>query len=234
MPPQQPPLLNRLERFSDLEALAHSRCVMLVSRGHTPELADAATRMFLSASMVLAARHPQQLSFAIVDDASDAACSSALLTRLGLEHTVPFVLILDRFADTEEKYLMPQRSMPSVSEVEQFVENFLSGKLQPAMLGQDRPPRDRCESFPALWEVVTASFDDVVLDPSADVLLETQSPRCDACKALGPRMRMLAAFAARYAPQLRIATMNILDNDKQRAYLPEVSYRVLEHTSPPS
>lgn len=215
------PPLNTLSNFRDLENLAHSRCVVLVTRGYSPRLAHTAESAFFNAIARLASRFPD-LSFCVVSDSSDATSATTLLTRLGLVHDNPYVVVLDRFAETEEKYLMTtQRGVPSATDTERFVANFVAGKLHPAMLGQSRPPNDRSESYPDLWEVVTSSFDEVVLDPSVDVLLETQSPRCDACKALAPRLRILATFAKRHAPKLRIATMNILDNDKSRAYLPE-------------
>jgi hypothetical protein len=232
------PPLNTLSNFRDLENLAHSRCVVLVTRGYSPRLAHTAESAFFNAIARLASRFPD-LSFCVVSDSSDATSATTLLTRLGLVHDNPYVVVLDRFAETEEKYLMTtQRGVPSATDTERFVANFVAGKLHPAMLGQSRPPNDRSESYPDLWEVVTSSFDEVVLDPSVDVLLETQSPRCDACKALAPRLRILATFAKRHAPKLRIATMNILDNDKSRAYLPEVSnvlFELLQHTphSPP-
>ena len=218
---KEPPI-ESLECLDDLERLGRGRSVVLVTRGHSPLAAARSLSAFCDAASSLEAQFPDQLLFYVIDDASDATVASALLSRLGLEHNEPFAVILDRFIDTEEKYLMTQRAAPSVNELIAFVSAFLSGALSPAMLGQPRPPHDRSPDWPALWEVVTESFDEVVLDRRVDVFLEALSPRCDACMAFAPRMRMLSAFAAVHAPQLRIATMNILDNDKPRSCLPEV------------
>lgn len=73
-----------------------------------------------------------------------------------------------------------------------------------------------------LYEVVTDSFEELVLDPAVDVLLEGYTPRCDACKAFAPRMRMLASLAAKHWPgRARIAGFNILDNDRPTEHMPE-------------
>lgn len=73
-----------------------------------------------------------------------------------------------------------------------------------------------------LYEVVTDSFEELVLDPAVDVLLEGYTPRCDACKAFAPRMRMLATLAAKHWPgRARIAGFNILDNDRPTEHMPE-------------
>lgn len=73
-----------------------------------------------------------------------------------------------------------------------------------------------------LYEVVTDSFDELVLDPKVDVLVEGYTPRCDACKAFAPRMRMLATLAAKHWPgRARIACFNILDNDRPTEHMPE-------------
>ena len=85
------------------------------------------------------------MEFFIIGDESNAAAASALLTRLGLEHTVPYAVILDRFIDTEEKYIIAQKEAPTTCDLVTFVSNFVAGKLNPIMLGQPRPPRDRIQ-----------------------------------------------------------------------------------------
>lgn len=47
-----------------------------------------------------------------------------------------------------------------------------------------------------LWRVVYDSFNDVVLDPKADVLVEVYMPGCKACGALSPRVHMLSDLLA--------------------------------------
>ena len=69
--------------------------------------------------------------------------------------------------------------------------------------------------------MVTESFTPLVLDPRRDVLLETYTARCDACRALAPRVRMLAQLCAQHLPQLRVAAMDVLDNDRDPEHLPE-------------
>jgi hypothetical protein len=109
-----------------------------------------------------------------------------------------------------------------------LVTSFLKGELSPVLLGQPRPPGDLAEGSAHLIEVVVDSFDELVLDPYADVLLEAYTRTCDACKAFAPRYRMLAALAAEASTgsggggvRLRVARMDIADNDRQVAHMPE-------------
>jgi len=69
--------------------------------------------------------------------------------------------------------------------------------------------------------VVTDSFDELVLDPAVDFMLLCYTPRCDVCKALAPRYRMLATLLARHVASVRVGGLNILDNDRDTAWLPE-------------
>jgi len=157
-PPLAPPL-DKLSSLNDLERLGRSRAVILVARGYPAEVATSAIRAFRAAATLLLDRYPQ-LVFFVIDDESNAAAANALLTRLGLEHEAPFAVILDRFIETEEKFLMTQRETPDEARLVSFVSSFVAGKLAPAMLWQPRPPCDRNPDHPALWEVVTDSFED--------------------------------------------------------------------------
>lgn len=180
----------------------------------------------MSAAMdSLRRKHPDaaaKLLFYVIDDESDRSLADLLLTRLGIYHDKPFLMILDDFLVTERKYLSPQSSIPSAGEMADLVVAFTEGKLKPARLGQARPPNDRNQHYKDLYEVVTDSFEELVLDPAVDVLLEGYTPRCDACKAFAPRMRMLASLAAKHWPgRARIAGFNILDNDRPTEHMPE-------------
>ncbi|KAK0645410.1 hypothetical protein B0T16DRAFT_457446 [Cercophora newfieldiana] len=77
-------------------------------------------------------------------------------------------------------------------EVDSHVERFLAGKLQPAIKSQPIP---ETQTGPIV-EVVGLSYDDIVLDPKKDVLVEFYTPWCGPCKALLPAYEQLAAAYA--------------------------------------
>jgi Thioredoxin len=216
----------------DLKEISTTRAVLLIARGHTFKDARQAKQHFYDAienikkkagPSTTTAEDSERLTFFLVDDKSNKPLSETLLTRLGIYHDRPFIIILDNFLKTEKKYVSTQVGIPTAKEMEEMVLSFLKGGLQPTMMGQARPPKDRNANCEDLYEVVTDSFDDVVLDPEVDVLLEGYTPKCDACKAFGPRMRMLASLVAKHygSGRLKIACMNILDNDRPVAYMPE-------------
>ena len=159
-------------------------------------------------------------------DESAGGAAEVLASRAGLASTAPYVLILANFASTEKKYASqaPPSRPPNAGEVAAQLRAFLAGTLAPTVLGQARPPGDLAPHSAHLREVVTESFDELVLRESARraVLLAGTSPRCDACKALGARLRMFATLSSRhYDDALRVATFDIVNNDRPLAYMPE-------------
>ena len=217
--------IERLTDVSALDTLGRGRAAILISRGHNARDAAVALNRFQGAvARVHRANHDElaDMHYFVVDDASAVVPSVTLMTRLGIEHKKPFVIVLDRFASTERKFLMTDTEIPTEDAIVRFINDFGAGLLRPALIGQPRPRGDRHPRFPALVEVVTDSFDELVLNSHVDVLLEAYTTKCDACKAAAPRLRMFAALAARHLPTLRVAEMNILDNDRDTQHLPEV------------
>ncbi len=59
-----------------------------------------------------------------------------------------------------------------------------------------------------LWRIVYSSFEDVVMRGTDDVLTEVYVPHCPSCRALAPRLRMLAALLKEHGVKtVRIAIM---------------------------
>ena len=233
-PPPTGAVVSTLDSNVALERLGMGRTVLLMARGYDAGSVAAARAAFDAAVRTLAASAAASgdvmgdVQYFVVDDGAAEAPAATLTARLGLLLDKPFVVVLDRFVLTERKYLMPKNEIPSAGGIVRFVTDWHAGKLKPARLGQPRPPGDRADRFPYLYEVVTDSFDDVVLGTDEVVLLEGYSSKCDACKALAPRLRMLAFLANKYWPgQLRVARMNILDNDRPLEWMPEVGVALL-------
>jgi thiol-disulfide isomerase/thioredoxin len=216
-----------LDSTAALEILGNSlSLVLFVHDDFPPDQISSAVQLFSSTIQLLKAQNklPPNLKVFIVDKESDVASSKALVMRLGIVNRTPFVLLLDHFLTTEKKYFMPisnSNGLFSSEDLVSFLSLFQSKKLKPTLLGQDRPVDDKNPLFPDIFEVVTDSFDELVLDPSSDVFLEGYTSKCDACKAFAPRIRMLAKLCAEHYPTLRIAQMNVLDNDRPIEHLPE-------------
>lgn len=77
-------------------------------------------------------------------------------------------------------------------EVDLFVESFLAGKLKPTIKSQPVPS---VQAGPVV-EVVGLSYDNVVLDPNKDVLIEFYTQWCVPCKTLLPAYEQLASLYA--------------------------------------
>lgn len=214
--------IRSLHSAEDLDRIGRGKSVLLVCKGHSAADAESAKQAFDRAIKNIGWRG-DELTYYVVDDASAYIPATTLLTRLGISHDKPFVIILDRFIATEHKYLSQVTDVPTSSQIEEFLLSFLSGQLQPARLGQPRPAGDRSASCAHVTEVVTDSFHELVLDPHKDVLVECYTRRCDACKAFAPRYRLFATLCAQVygGEKLRVAAMDILDNDREVQYLPE-------------
>ena len=80
---------------------------------------------------------------------------------------------------------------PGPEEVDHFIDSYLAGKLKPTIKSKPIP-----NTQGPVIEVVGLSYDDVVLDPKKDVLIEFYTPWCGPCKALLPAYEKLASMYA--------------------------------------
>lgn len=100
----------------------------------------------------------------------------------------------------------PQDRLRS-EEVEVFVESFLTSKLKPSVKSQPIPS---VQAGPVV-EVVGLNYDDVVLDPNKDILVEFYTPWCAPCKALLPEYEQLASLYASDDKARDLVTITKLD-----------------------
>jgi hypothetical protein len=235
-PPPPPPLpprppLTPLDSDAALAALlAEPLALVLVSRGHAPAAAAAALTAFREA---LAALGPAAPRAYLVDDAASAQVPALTFTEtLGLSAPDPYVVAIEDFKRARRKYLMRGSGVPSAAGIAAFAARVAAGEEKPVLLGQARPPRDACAACPALVEVVSSSFEELVLAPRVPVLLLVHRRTCDACKAFAPRYRMLAQLAAQHLPGLRVAAVDAGDNDVDAAHVPESWTPVLRFFPP--
>ncbi|KAL7065406.1 hypothetical protein AAHC03_05507 [Spirometra sp. Aus1] len=76
----------------------------------------------------------------------------------------------------------------SVESVKKFLEKFSAGLLEPYVKSEPIPTQKDGH----VTKVVAKNFDEVVLDPNVDVLIEFYAPWCGHCKQLKPKYDKLA------------------------------------------
>ncbi|KAK6731806.1 hypothetical protein RB195_007954 [Necator americanus] len=81
----------------------------------------------------------------------------------------------------------PMNNEFSVDNLKAFVEDLLSGKLEPYMKSEPIP-----ENTGALKTAVAKNFKELVMDADQDALIEFYAPWCGHCKALAPKYEELA------------------------------------------
>ena len=117
---------------------------------------------------------------------------------------------------------------PLPSEIARFVRRVVEGEEAPTLLGRARPEGDRLALHPATTQVVGASWREIVLDPGRDVLLEAYLSHCPMCMCLAPRVRMLAQLAERHFPHVRVAVMNVDENDRPLEWMPGPAFPTIQ------
>ena len=119
-------------------------------------------------------------------------------------------------------------AVPLPSALGAWAARVLSGSCQPTLLGEPAPPGDAHPAFPFLSVVTSDSFQRLVLDSATDVALEAYLSDCPMCQALGGRVRMAAYLARAYFPHVRVAVMNVDDNERPRQWMPGPAFPTIQ------
>jgi protein disulfide-isomerase A1 len=110
-----------------------------------------------------------------------------------------------RFPLNDQRELLKQ-------DLDKFVENFINGKLKPTIKSEPVPEMQKSP----LVEVVTLSYDEIVMNKDKDIFMEFYTQWCVPCKALLPTLEKLAhAYASdpTVKDQVTIAKMDAEAND---------------------
>nr|CAI5843949.1 unnamed protein product [Callosobruchus analis] len=123
----------------------------------------------------------EQVLFVTID--AEVEDHQRIMEFFGLKkkEEVPTVRLI-RLEEEMDKY-KPDTNDLSAESLKQFVQDFLDGKLKQHLLSQDLP--EDWDSKP-VKVLVSTNFDEVVLDPTKDVLVEFYAPWCGHCKQLEP------------------------------------------------
>ncbi|KAM4543674.1 protein disulfide-isomerase A4 [Fundulus diaphanus] len=165
---------------------------------------------FWRAKVLSVAKDFPEYTFAIADEEDYAEELKGLgLSESGEEVNVGIL------ADGGKKFAMEPEEFDS-EVLRDFVVAFKKGKLQPIIKSQPVPKNNKGP----VKVVVGKTFDEIVMDPQKDVLIEFYAPWCGHCKKLEPDY---VALGKKYKAEknLVIAKMDATAND-----VPHDSYKV--------
>ncbi|XP_029282012.1 protein disulfide-isomerase A3-like [Cottoperca gobio] len=123
---------------------------------------------------------------------------------------LPFITIRTKLG---HKYTMREEFTRDGQSLERFLTDYFAGRLKRYIKSEPVPERNSA----AVKTVVAESFDELVNDPSKDVLIQFYSRSCPHCKKLEPVYRELADTLSS-DPNVVIAKMNAADNDVPLGY----------------
>ncbi|XP_018571513.1 protein disulfide-isomerase [Anoplophora glabripennis] len=122
----------------------------------------------------------EQVLFVTID--ADEDDHQRILEFFGMQGKEVPAARLIKLEEDMAKYKPPTDDL-SAESIQQFVQDFLDGKLKQHLLSQDLPEDWDKEHVKVL---VASNFDSVALDSGKDVLVEFYAPWCGHCKQLVP------------------------------------------------
>lgn len=156
----------------------------------------------------LAKKHADKLSFVL----ADLTALSRFKDYIGLSGDAQRFAIHELTRDTNYAYT-ESVGAESEEDMSAFVARYLAGELKPTRKSAAPPAKND----DAVKIVVGDTWDDVVMDPSKDVLVEQYAPWCGHCKKLDPVYTELAE-QLRHVPSLVVAKMDSTENDAPGEY----------------
>jgi len=126
------------------------------------------------------------------------------MEKLGLGQDLDISIAIDD-AKNSLKYKFTKEF--SVENLKEFINDFIAGKIKPYIKSQSVPVQTE-----AVKIVVGETFNDIVMDPTKDVLFEMYAPWCGHCKQLEPVYKELAE-KLKDNPNVVIAKMDATAND---------------------
>jgi len=174
---------------------------------------DSKKDQYLSDLRPIAQKYKGKINFVTIDATKFADHGKAL----NLDPTkLPAFVIQD--LEKQLKYPLSQDSEFSMSEVFDWTEQYVAGKLEPVLKSEPVP---ESQEGP-VYKIVGKTFDDVVFDDNKDVFVEFYAPWCGHCKRLAPIWDTLAERYEAAKEGLLIAKMDATENDLP----PSVPFRV--------
>ncbi|XP_059175392.1 protein disulfide-isomerase A4-like [Physella acuta] len=162
----------------------------------------AATQLWRNKIAAVAKKFPD-ITFAVADDEQNAK----EMEELGLGDSGE-ELNVGLYGADNKKYFMPPFEEYDSDELIEFLNNYKKGKLKPFKKSQRAPKKNTGP----VTVVVADNFEQIVLDPKKDVLIEMYAPWCGHCKKLEPIYAELAT-KLKHEKNLVIAKIDATAND---------------------
>lgn len=150
------------------------------------------------------AKHFKGKILFVYGDTSNEVTGS-LTEFFGATSDSPMVLAFDTQGEGKKHLLKGEISADSLNS---FTEEFLEGTLEPYFKSDPVPEQDDS----GVTVVVGKTFEEIVCDPSKDVLLEVHAPWCGHCQKLEPVYRRLG-LRFQSVPSVVIAQMDGTTNE---------------------
>lgn len=141
---------------------------------------------YVEAAKAVASPYKDQILFVSID--ADEEDHQRILEFFGMTKEEVPAMRLIKLEEDMAKY-KPSSNEITSEVIEEFVQDFLNGKLKQHLLSQTLP--EDWDKHP-VKTLVSSNFDEVVFDKTKDVLVEFYAPWCGHCKHLVPIYEQLA------------------------------------------
>jgi len=131
------------------------------------------------------------------------------LDQLGRKSEKEFVLAIED-TPNQKNYLFEESF--NQANLEKFFEDFSEGKLSAHVRSEKIPTKEEG----AVKTVVGKTFEQIVNDPTKDVMIEFYAPWCGHCKSLAPKFESLAKKMSKF-DSVVVAKMDATANDFDRS-----------------
>ncbi|KAF4577510.1 protein disulfide-isomerase precursor [Pleurotus pulmonarius] len=129
--------------------------------------------------------------------------------RLYLKDSKWPAFVIQDFPRQQWKYPLDQSTDITPESVEDWVQQFLSGELDPV---PKSAPIPKIQDGP-VYTLVGKQFDEIVFDDSKDVFIEFYTTKCRDCERMKPAWDSLAEKYAPLKDKITIAKMEMKEND---------------------
>jgi protein disulfide-isomerase A1 len=154
----------------------------------------------------LAQKHKGAINFATIDAKSFGQHAGNLNLEAG-----KFPAFAIQKTEKNQKFPYDQEKAITETDIGQFVDDFLAGKVEPSIKSEPIP--DSQEG--PVTVIVAKNYEDIVINNDKDVLVEFYAPWCGHCKALAPKYEELAAMYAsdEFSKLVTVAKVDATLND---------------------